>query len=205
MKRCVDAGVKVPTSWNPSNLLSRSKGLAIRLPAGWELSDAGRLHLRNLGVSKLSPAAVQVAADLRGYLAKIQNKDVRDYVEEAIRCHEAELYKSAIVMSWLAAVAVLHATVVRNHLMQFNAEAQRVDSKWKTAKNQDDLGRMKESDFLDRLAAISVLGKNAKENLKKALDLRNSCGHPTSFKVSANGAAAHIEVLLLNVFDVFQI
>jgi hypothetical protein len=205
MKRCADAGLKVQTTWNPSSLLSRSKGLAIHLPAGWELSDSGKQHLRNLGVSKLSPAAVQVATDLRAYLAKITNDDVRDYVEEAIRCYEGELYKSAIVMSWLAAIAVLHAVVVKKHLVAFNAEMTRIDSKWKAAKNEDDLGKIKESDFLDRLAGISMIGKNPKETLKKVLDLRNACGHPTSLKVSTNTAAAHIEVLLLNVFNVFQI
>ena len=205
MKRCADAGLKIPTTWNPSGLLTQSKGLAIRLPSGWELSEAGKLHLRNLGVSKLSPAAVQVATDLRGYLLKIKNVDVRAYVEDAIRCYEGELYKASIVMSWLAAIAVLHRHVAKNHLAAFNTEAKRVDPKWKTAANEDDLGTMKESMFLDRLAGISLIGKNSKEALKKALDLRNSCGHPNSFKVGVNGAAAHIEALLMNVFNAYHI
>jgi hypothetical protein len=205
MSRCAEAGLRVQTSWNPSSLLSRSKGLALRLPNGWELSESGKQHLRNLGVSKLSPSAVQVATDLREYLSKITNDEVRNYVEESIRCYEGELYKSAIVMSWLAAIAVLHKYVVKKHLSAFNAETLRVDARWKAAKNEDDLGRMKESDFLERLAGVSVIGKNRKDALKKALDLRNGCGHPNSLKISANAAAAHLEVLLLNVFDVYQV
>ena len=80
----------------------------------------------------------------------------------------------------------------------------RANAKWKDAKTTDDIGRMNESDFLDRLAAISVIGKNVKAELKGCLDRRNGCGHPNSLKISANTVAHHIEILLLNVFKEFQ-
>ncbi len=80
----------------------------------------------------------------------------------------------------------------------------RVDGKWKDVVNEDDIGRMKEVEFLDRIAAISVIGKNVKSELGKALALRNGCGHPNSLKVSANIAAGHLELLLLNVFEKFS-
>jgi hypothetical protein len=204
-ERAADAGLKIGKTWNPSATLSKSKGLAIRLPEGWELSDSGKSHLRNLGVSKLSPAAVQVASDLRTHLTKISNPATAAFVEEAIKCHESELYRSAIVMSWLAAVDVLHRTVVKSHLVAFNAEAKRVNTNWKNAANEDGLGRMGEADFLDRLAAIGVIGKNQKSELVKALNLRNGCGHPNSLKVGPNTVAAHIELLLLNVFEPFPV
>jgi hypothetical protein len=60
---------------------------------------------------------------------------------------------------------------------------------------------MKESDFLNRLVAIGVIGKNVKQSLKECLDRRNACGHPNSYKLGQNIAAAHIETLLLNVFS----
>lgn len=201
-ERAAEAGFKIPTNWNLSQILGRSKGLAIRLPAGWELAQSGVQHLRSNGVSRLSPAAVQVATDLRAYLQKISNDEVRNYVEEAIKCHEAELYNSAIVMSWLAAIAVLQRYVLKNHLTAFNAEAKRVNPKWKGAKTTDDFGEMKEFDFLERLQGISVIGKNRKDELQKALKLRNGCGHPNSLNIGANMAAAHIELILLNVFNV---
>ena len=62
----------------------------------------------NLGVTRISPAAVQVATGLRAELPRIGDDDTRLFVEEAIKCYEAELYRSAIIMSWLAAVDVLH-------------------------------------------------------------------------------------------------
>lgn len=202
--RAKEAGFRVPAAWNPSATLGKSKGLAIRTPRGWEITDAGQQHLRNLGVTKISPAAVQVATDLRAELPNIKDADTRAFVEEAIKCHEAELYRSAIVMSWLAAVDVLHNHVHAKHLKAFNAEAKRVDSRWKDAKTTDDLGRIGEADFLDRIAALSIVGKNVKKELRNCLDRRNGCGHPNSLKIGANTSAHHLEILLLNVFKVFQ-
>lgn len=202
--RSAKAGFKIPPKWNPSSILGRTKGLAINVPGGWELSNSGKQYLRNLGVGGVSPAAIQVATDLRLHLSKITDLETRTFVEEAVKCHEAELYRSAVVMSWLAAIAVLHREVLKNHLSSFNAEASSKDPKWKPAKTADDLGRMKEYDFLERICAISVIGKNPKEELQKALKLRNACGHPSSLKIGPNMVASHIETLLLNVFDVFQ-
>lgn len=201
--RALEGGLRIKPNWNPSSTLSKSNGLAIHNGSGWELTESGKQHLRNLGVERLSPGAVQVAKDLRAELAKIADADTRAFVEEAIRCHEAELFRSAVVMSWLAAVDVLHKHVVANHLAAFNTAAQAVDIKWKPAKNADDLGKMKEADFLDRLVGISLLSKNVKTELKNCLDRRNGCGHPNSLKLGANTVAHHIEVLLLNVFKVF--
>lgn len=202
--RSADAGFRIPKGWNMSDFLRKSGGQAIRIPQGWEITDSGRQHLRNLGVTRIGPAAVQVATDLRAELPNIGNADTRAFVEEAIKCYEAELYRSAIVMSWLAAVDVLHDHVHGKHLKAFNAEAKRVAGKWKDAKTTDDLGRMTESDFLDRIAALSLIGKNVKKELKDCLDRRNGCGHPNSLKVGGNTVAHHIEILILNVFKVFR-
>ena len=201
--RAKEAGFRVPKTWNPSDVLRRSKGLAIRPPEGWEITDAGKQRLENLGVVKAGPKAIRVAADLRGELSNVADPAIRSFVEEAIGCYEAEFYRSAIVMSWVAAVAVLHNHVHAERLAEFNAEARRMDAKWRDAKTTDDLGRMKEADLLDRIHALSIIGKDVKKELKNCLDLRNSCGHPNSLRIGANTAARHVEMLLLNVFRKF--
>jgi hypothetical protein len=202
------AGLRKGSEWNLSALLGGTRGLAINTPSGWELSEAGKQHLHTLGVASVSPAAVQIATDLRGLLTKIKDADTRAFVEEAVQCYEFALYRSAVVMSWLAAMHVLKLEVLNNHLATFNAEAHRRISNnpkktWKTAKTADDLGLMNEAEFLDCLAAISMLGKNVKGALVTCLNTRNSCGHPNTFKLGPNVVAHHIEVLLLNVFNVY--
>jgi hypothetical protein len=148
-------------------------------------------------------AAIRIATDLRSELAKIKNATTRAFAEEAIKCYEDNLYRSAVVMSWLSAIDVLYDLVVTKHLTNFNKQALRIDPKWKLAKSADDLARMKESDFLDRIVGISVIGKNVKNELKHCLDRRNGCGHPNSLKIGPNTVAHHLEILLLNVFQPF--
>ena len=125
-----------------------------------------------------------------------------------MKCYEAHLYRAAVVLSWVGAVRVLYDHVVAHHLPAFNAEAtkrQNPKQPWKPAKNADDLARMKENDFLEILPVISVpgVGKNVKEQLQKGLQLRNSCGHPTSLQIGEHTVAAHLEILVLNVFSKF--
>ena len=139
--------LKITDSWNPSSTLSKSDGLAISTIEGWELSEAGKDQLRTLGVSQLPPSAADVAHDLRSELANIKDADTRAFVDEAVKCYEHGLYRSAIVMSWVGAMSVLQVYVHANHLAAFNSEAVRVDMKWKAAKTTDDLGRMKELNF----------------------------------------------------------
>ncbi len=84
-----------------------------------------------------------------------------------------------------------------------NAEAVRRDAKWRSAKVADDLSRMKEFEFLQLLCAISVIGKNVKDELEVCLKLRNGCGHPNSLVVGEHKASAHVETLIQNVFAKF--
>ena len=188
---------------NPSTTLARLRGKVIRTPDGWEISEEGRAYLLNLGVPIIGSTARKIAAELRQHLPKIADANVRSYVEEAIACFENKLLRSAVVMSWLAAVAVLYDVVLLHHLEKFNAEAHRIDARWRSASSADDLARMKETDFLDRLASISVIGKNVKEQLKSRLDLRNACGHPNSLALGDSMVMNHIETLNLNVFARF--
>ena len=109
-----------------------------------------------------------------------------------------------MVFCWIGAVSVLYDYVFTNKLDEFNSAATRRDAKWKPATTRDDLALMKESDFLDILAAISALGKNVKEHLKNTcLNLRNSCGHPSSLRIGPENVKAHIEFLILNVYSKF--
>lgn len=194
-------GFQIPSHWNPSNVLKRTKGMAIKLPNGWEITALGKQRLQKLGVSNINPSATHVAATLRSELSRIVDKNTRVFVEEAISCFEANLFRSAIVMSWVGAVAILRDQVCAKHLKVFNAAARKVDPKWKIAKTTDDLSLMREARFLDRLVDVSLVGKDVRKELENCLNRRNSCGHPNSLQVGENTVSHHIEILLLNVFQ----
>lgn len=200
----VNVGVKGAKKLNFSAHLSSAEDKVFNSPSGWELTDQGRTYIAGLvaQVLSVSPAASEAQA-LRALLPNLKSKDARTFLTEAIVCAEQSLFRAAVVLSWVGAMALLHDAVVAKHLATFNAEASRRDAKWKPAKNADDLGKMKEANFLEIAEAISIIGKNVKQELEACLKLRNGCGHPTSLKVGANKVAAHLETLALNVYAVF--
>jgi hypothetical protein len=202
-KIALDVGLRAATKWNLSDILRKSRGLTINTPKGWELSAHGAKIVAELASIGLpSTVSKKVAMDVRRHLGAISSDDAKEFIEEAVQCLEHGQYRAAVVFSWVGAMSILHDSVVKNHLVSFNIEALRRDSKWKTAKNSDDLGRMTERNFLDVLEAIGLIGNNVKQTLQnQCLKLRNGCGHPSSLKIGELAVAAHIELLVLNVYS----
>lgn len=175
----ISLGFRKAKSLNISLILSRTNGKTTRIGEGWELTGAGKTHVASLN-PKHSPKNAPVTISLRKHLTKVNNSDARTFLEEAISCYEHGFNRAAVVFSWVGAVDLLYEHVVKNRLSEFNKEAASRDAKWKPAKTKDDLALMKEHDFLNVLQALSILGKNVKQELQNlCLGLRNGCGHLT--------------------------
>lgn len=197
------AGFRSVDKWNISLLLSRSGGLAIRTDDGWELTSKGEARVAQLAGGIVAGSIPKIASSLRSHLSSISNHDTAAFLEEAIRCYETKLYRSAVVLSWVGATSLLYDHVVAHVLSEFNSEALKRDPKWKPAKSKDDLANLKEHTFLQILHSISVIGKSVKDELEGCLKLRNGCGHPNSLKIGESRVSGHIETLMLNVFSKF--
>jgi hypothetical protein len=204
-KRCVDAGLRKLAAKNISGILGESTGLVARTRLGWELQQQGIARARELADAvNVNLVVTHSSRSLRSHAAAVTNDLTNSFVMEAIQCFEARQYRAAVVFSWAGAVALLHSYVFSNKRLEFNTEAARRDSKWRVAKQQDDLGRMREHEFLDVCEAISVIGKNVKQIMQnECLALRNACGHPNSLMIAENSVAAHIEKLIKNVYARF--
>ncbi|HDR9803260.1 hypothetical protein KDX08_17160 [Burkholderia cenocepacia] len=200
----IGIGLRAAKGWNISRYLSNAKTLAIRTSDGWELTATGKSFVADITGPLLPSVTALVVSGLRKQLPTIASEFTRAFVEESVKALEAKLYRSAIVLSWVGALSVLYDHIVTNHLTEFNAEAIRRDPKWKAARTPDDLTRLKEHDFLQILPAISVIGKNVKDELELCLKLRNGCGHPNSLIVGEHKASAHVETLIQNVFAKFR-
>ena len=198
-------GVKQITSWNVPRILANANenGYAVKMPEGWILTPSGRRYLQEKYLPNDPISTKEVALGLRSHLGKISNPETREFVKEAIGCLEADLKRSAVVMSWIGAISILYDYVVANRLADFNAGAKQIKQDWKTAVTKDDLAKMREVDFLEILGHLSIIGGNVKEELKNRLRLRNSCGHPNSYQVGKHQVEAHIEFLILNVYEKF--
>ena len=203
LSRAEAAGLKRKHWANASASLSRLTGFAIHTVLGWEITASGRQRLASQGIMASNQGTINLAADIRGHISAVTDEDIRQYLTETVRCYELGLLRSAVVMAWVAAIYILQMHILNHHLAAFNDEAARLDNRWKVAKSTDDIGRMKEADFLDRIVSVGVIGKNVKAALKECLDRRNACGHPNSYKIGPNIVSAHIETLILNVFSKF--
>jgi hypothetical protein len=198
-----DSGLREIEKWNVSGILGKTKGFIAKVKDGWILTTQGQAFT-NREVLEHPLSTKDVAKGLRLQLSSVKSTESRNFVVEAILCLEADAFKAAVVFSWIGAISVLYDYVILNRLADFNHEAKKRDARWKTASTRDDMARMKEVDFLDILGTLSILGKNVKEHLKNTcLNLRNSCGHPSSLKVGKHNVEAHIEFLIQNVFAVF--
>ncbi|MBU1355922.1 MAG: hypothetical protein KJ620_05085 [Candidatus Edwardsbacteria bacterium] len=202
------AGCTEIYKWNVSEILKRTRGMAIRLPEGWSLTSKGRNFIRSSGILHhgKSVKVVNNAQQLRAHLTRIKNTDTKAFLDETINAYEGALYRSSVVLSWTGAMSLLYDQVMSTCLSAFNIEASKRYTKWKNAKIKDDLARMGEADFLDIIGSppISIISKNLKEELKNnCLKLRNACGHPSSLKIGENRTSAHLEVLILNIFTKF--
>ena len=196
-------GLREIEKWNISMILSSLKGFAIKIPDGWTITRDGESYLVDKGYLDYSPV-VKIHFNLLKKTENISSPYVKEFIVEAIKSLEFKLYKSAVVFSWVGALSILYEYVVNNCLSDFNKEALKRDSKWKVASNVDGLARMKEYDFLQIIEAITLIGKNTKNELEQCLKLRNSCGHPSTLRIGENTVASHLEILILNVYNVFS-
>lgn len=201
---CLTHGLPEAAKWNVSQLLKDLGNLVVKLPQGWSITSSGKAQLSELGVIDDPGPAAKSHVVLRKYVSQIRSDRSKEFLAEAVKALEYGLLRSAVVLSWVGAVSILYEEVLANHLTAFNSECSKRNPKWKAAKSIDGLSSMKEYDFLQVVQAISMIGKNTKHELELCLKLRNSCGHPNSFRLGENRVASHIEVLVLNVYQQFN-
>ena len=202
------AGLPEIYKWNLTDILNKAKPFVIKLPKGWILTSDGRSRVLSLEIipNKKSPQAIKTAKQLRNLLPNIKSQQTANFLSESISCFESGYYRASVVLSWVGAISLLYDHVNQHHLNAFNKEAQARDNKWREAKTKDDLAKMKESEFLDIIASppLSIIGKNVKEELKNnCLQLRNACGHPNSLAFGEARVSSHLEILILNIFQIF--
>lgn len=196
----VGMGFRRARSLNISDVLARATPYAVNLRDGWQITSLGRRYLAERGLLSANTGHRVDSPNLRDSLMQVANDRIVGFLDEAIKCHENRLHRAAVIMSWIGAIALVQQHVVEGHLDEFNEVANRKNKGWKSAKTANELGQMRESEFLNRLSEISVIGNDVKKELIQCLNRRNSCSHPNDFVVGEQTSAHHLEVLINNVF-----
>jgi hypothetical protein len=152
--------------------------------------------------TRLSAAEVQAdVTTLTRLLSKVSDEQVRSYIEEAVTCLRHGALRAAVVFVWSGAIRTLQDAALGKGQRALNAALQKQDPRMRTVTTVEDFGWVKDRTLLDALTDLSVLDKGQKTMLVGALDLRNSCGHPTKYRPGVKKVSAYIEDVVSVVFQ----
>jgi hypothetical protein len=122
-------------------------------------------------------------ADMEELLASINNRDMIDYMHEALACYGAKAYRGCIVMSYLALFDDLKFKL--EELAKLNATARTI---WQEVKKRSGNQEVFESYMADQLQKAGLLTKSEHKQLEMIRDIRNRAAHPSGVHAKAEEA-----------------
>ena len=99
--------VNIPDVLSKSGALTDTDGLdgARRL---WKLTEFGREFVRRLlGLPANEPELEHDVATLTALVSKVSDQDVRNYLDEAVKCLQVDALRACVVFVWTAAVRTI--------------------------------------------------------------------------------------------------
>jgi hypothetical protein len=167
----------------------------------WNLTDSGREHVRILlGLPKADVEVEHDVGTLENVVAKVTDADVRDYLEEAVKCLQVGSLRACTVFVWVAAVRTIQSSMLAKGPAAVTAALQRHDPKARIIKSLDDFAHVKDATALLAAKDLGILDKNQKDTLTEALNLRNRCGHPGKYRPGIKKVSAFVEDITSIVF-----
>jgi len=160
----------------------------------WRLTDSGLEYVRKLlGLPKADIEVEHDVGTLEGLVTTVSNDDVRDYLEEALKCLRVGALRACVVFVWTAATRTLQTQMMAKGSTAITAAVQRLDPKARTVKSLDDFSYVKDATMLFAAKDLGILDKNQKDTLTEALNLRNRCGHPGNYRPGVKKVSAFVE------------
>jgi hypothetical protein len=160
----------------------------------WALTDTGEKYVRQLlELPAAEPEIEHDVSTLGGVASAISDVNARGYVEEAIKCLRVGALRASIVFLWTGAASVLRDEVWSHGAPAIDAAIKRHTAKAPAFKKKEDFAYVKDAMLLQVAQDLGVIDKTQKGVLEDALDLRNGCGHPTTYSPGPKKVSAFIE------------
>jgi len=169
---------------NISDVLAKAEHLVDRREISpgkfcWTLTNSGRREVESLlGVES---SAREAADDVRSILKAIGDAAARKYVEEAILALESGALRASVVFLWAGAMQTIREKCFAKGAATLSAELMRHNQKATRIRRLEDLSATKDRDLLESTPGLGVFDGTQKKVLVACLDLRNQCGHPSSY------------------------
>lgn len=168
----------------------------------WCLTESGRHWIRQL--LQLPESDVEIEHDvgvLENLLTKISDSDIKNYIEESLKCLQVGALRACIVFVWSGAIRTIQNKMLTVGGGTLNAAITKHDPKARKVSRIDDFAYIKDSVVLLAAKELAILDKPQKDTLEEALNLRNRCGHPGKYRPGIKKASSFIEDIISIVFS----
>ncbi|MFZ5615936.1 MAG: hypothetical protein ACOZAA_01250 [Pseudomonadota bacterium] len=168
----------------------------------WKLTNSGQGYVRDVvGLPVAEPEIEHDVTTLTNLVLKISDEDIRQYLEEALKCLQVGAIRACIVFVWTAAIRTIQASMLTNGAAAVTTVIQRHDPKAKAISTLDDFAYVKDATTLLAAKDLGFFDKNEKDTLTEALNLRNRCGHPSKYRPGLKKSSAFVEDITSIVFS----
>lgn len=134
-----------------------------------------------------------VIDDLEAIIFSLENEDEKEYLKEAISCFRVGALRAGIVFSWVACMRYIQNKCIEKGYSDINSALQKSYNGSREIKGLDDFETLKDQTILTIAFNLRVISKHQKSQLENDLNLRNHCGHPSSYTPEVNKAKGFIE------------
>lgn len=123
--------------------------------------------------------------DMEELLNKVYDEEIKDYLNEALKCYMGGSYRACTIMSVIAGIYDVHKKV--KALASSSPEFKKVDDEVEKRKRELE---PYEKYLIEQCATkeIDMLNNNELKELQRCLDTRNDCAHPSDFICSPEKA-----------------
>lgn len=167
----------------------------------WVLTETGRQRVRELAnLPSNDPEVEHDVHTLRILVGRITDSDVKDYLEEGIKCLQVAALRAGVVFVWSAAIRAIQHRILDYGEAHVNAAIQKHVPKPKHVSAIDHFAYIEDSIALLVAKDLGIFDKNEAGVLKEALDLRNKCGHPGKYRPGIKKVSSFLEDVVSLVF-----
>lgn len=160
----------------------------------WSLTDTGEKRVRELlDLPTAEPELEHDVGTLEVLSARIDDEQIRTYVQEGVKCLQVGALRASVVFLWTGAVATLREKVWSSGARAIDAAVKVHNPRAPDFKKKDDFAYVRDATLLQIAQDLSVIDKTEKQRLAEALDLRNGCGHPTKYSPGVKKVSGFIE------------
>lgn len=167
----------------------------------WNLTPSGIEHVQKiLGLPSTVAEIEHDIGSLKTILDQISDAEIKDYIEEALKCLQVGALRASVVFLWSGAIRLIQNKLLSIDLVKLNSAIKKFDPKTRDISKLDHFSYIKDSISILASVELGIFDKNQKDTLEESLNLRNRCGHPGKYKPGVKKVSSFIEDITSIVF-----